>query len=214
MRRVALLLFLVISVSLAMSGVSHVRRASAQSKPETTPMQTPPKTTAPPPGGMTPPPAGNMAPPPGMPPSDHVMPPFVFNQAHADSQVAEMLEHIKGKEDMPAESVYKNIKIFKGMPAKRIPPMMVMNFSRSLGMRCSGCHKRGDFASDENKHKDVARAMWTMQQDINQKYLPDMKIDDDQPTVSCWSCHRGNHEPEVNPGMTSAQPAVQPQPSH
>src|SRR6185369_14874049 len=146
MRRVALLLFLVISVSLAMSGVSHVRRASAQSKPETTPMQTPPKTTAPPPGGMTPPPAGNMAPPPGMPPSDHVMPPFVFNQAHADSQVAEMLEHIKGKEDMPAESVYKNIKIFKGMPAKRIPPMMVMNFSRSLGMRCSGCHKRGDFA--------------------------------------------------------------------
>ena len=210
MRRVALLLFLVISVSLAVSSVSHVRRAAAQSKPsETTPMQTPPKTTAPPPGGM--------APPPGMPPGGpggHAMPPFVFNQAHADSQVAEMLEHIKGKEDMPAESVYKNIKIFKGMPAKRLPPMMVMNFSRSLGMRCGGCHVRGDFASDENKHKDVARAMWTMQQDINQKYLPDMKLEDDAVAVSCWSCHRGSHEPEINPGQPTGQPEGQPQPSH
>jgi len=207
MRRVVLPLFLVISVSLAVSSVSHVSRAVAQAKAtETTPAQTPPRTTAPPSATPGIPPPG--APPAGAPMEGHMQPPpFVFNQAHADSQVAEMLEHIKGKEDMPAESVYKNIKVFKGMPAKRIPPMMVMNFSRSLGMRCSGCHKRGDFASDENKHKDVARAMWTMQQDINQKYLPDMKIDDDQPTVSCWSCHRGNHEPEVNPG-------VQPESSH
>ena len=65
--------------------------------------------------------------------------------------------------------------------------MMVMNFSRSLGMRCSGCHKRGDFASDENDHKKVSRAMWAMQQDINQKYLPAMQIEDDAPPVSCWS---------------------------
>ena len=131
---------------------------------------------------------------------DHAPPPYVWNPARADSQVAEMLEKIKGREDAPAESVYKNIQILKGMPAKRVPRIMVMGFSRSLGMRCSGCHVREDFSSDEKGNKKVARAMWAMTQDINLKYLPDMKdLEDEHAVVNCWTCHRGNHEPEINP---------------
>ena len=128
------------------------------------------------------------------------MRPYVWNKAHADSAIDMMLAHIKGKEDMPAESVYKNIKIFTGMPAKNLPRIMWYGFGRGVGMSCGGCHVRDDFASDDKAQKRTARQMWQMQQDINGKYLSAMKdIEDDMPAVSCWSCHRGSHEPEVDP---------------
>ncbi len=133
--------------------------------------------------------------------------PFVWSKAHADSTIAEMLEHIKGKENMPAESVYKNIKLLTGKPAKLLPAIMVNQFTRSIGVGCGACHVRDDFASDDKAGKRVARQMWAMTQDLNAKYISQMKdIQDDMPVVTCWACHRGQHEPETDPDHPNTGP--------
>jgi len=164
----------------------------------------------PPPGpGSTPPRPGE--PKPGEPQGQR--PPFVWNRARAETLMTAMLDHIKGKEDMPAESVYKNIKILKGMPAKRVAGIMTMGFSRSLGMGCRGCHVHDDFASDSVANKRIAREMWAMVQDINKNKLPAIKdIDVQMPMVNCWTCHRGQHEPETNADAPPKTGQEQPKP--
>jgi len=191
MRRSFVTLIALAVLAAGIATAFHAQLAGAQGPPPGAPGGPPPGMPpgGPPPGGMRPggPPPGGMR-------------PFVWNQAHADSAIAMMLEHIKGKEDMPAESVYKNIKILNGMPAKNLPKIMWYGFARGVGMGCGGCHVRDDFSSDDKAPKRTARQMWAMQQDINKKYLSQMKdIEDDMPAVACWSCHRGQHEPEVDP---------------
>lgn len=172
------------------------------------------------PRGTAQPPPGQGGPKPGeVPGRGGPQQPYVWNPARAETTVMMMLEHIKGKEDMPAESVYKNIKILKGMPAKRLPGIMVMGFSRSLGMRCGGCHVRDNFPSDSLPNKRIAREMWAMVQTINKQTLPGIKdIDVKMPMVNCWTCHRGQHEPETNPDAkrteSQGQEAPKPESSH
>src|SRR5947208_15569646 len=84
-----------------------------------------------PPG--TPRPGG---PPRGMrPPGDRPMMPAATDSfaAERDSIAKAVLADIAGKENMPAESVFKNIKIFKKMPAGRLVNVMNMGFGRALG---------------------------------------------------------------------------------
>ena len=57
--------------------------------------------------------------------------------------------------DQPAEAVYKNIKVFKGTPAKDILPAMQF-MSASLKVNCGFCHAPGDFASDAKEEKGSA----------------------------------------------------------
>ena len=59
-------------------------------------------------------------------------------------------------------------------------------YSTALGVQCNHCHIQGDFASDENPHKDIARMMITMTQEINAKF------EGDTAHVSCFTCHRGD----------------------
>ena len=66
-------------------------------------------------------------------------------------------------------------------------------FTVALGVRCEYCHVRGDFASDENAKKNVARGMIEMEHQIN-GHFPDGKMH-----VSCYTCHRGAAEPAVAP---------------
>ena len=54
-----------------------------------------------------------------------------------------------------------------------------------------------DFASDENKHKDVARDMMRMAMKINKKYFKEPK--DSIAKISCFTCHNGNKEPKEAP---------------
>ena len=72
---------------------------------------------------------------------------------------------------------YKNLKILpKNITAQQIDSVME-HFSKSLGVTCKFCHvgdeatDNWDFASDENKHKLVAREMMTMTDKINDKYF-------------------------------------------
>jgi hypothetical protein len=67
------------------------------------------------------------------------------------------------------------------------------SFRLALGVQCDFCHVKGDFASDENAKKDIARTMIVLAQDVNAKF-PDGKEH-----VTCYTCHRGDQEPKTAP---------------
>src|SRR5678815_841638 len=60
-----------------------------------------------------------------------------FDQAQ---KLAELTKQIAGKENLPAEQVFKNIQILKGIPAGRLLRIMELGYSRSLGVNCTHCH--------------------------------------------------------------------------
>jgi Photosynthetic reaction centre cytochrome C subunit len=70
---------------------------------------------------------------------------------------------------------------------------IMRKFAAALGGNCQMCHVQGDNASDENPHKVIARHMITMTKEINAKF-PDGKEH-----VTCYTCHRGSHEPATAP---------------
>jgi hypothetical protein len=88
----------------------------------------------------------------------------------------------------------KNLQLLK---PEDIRPMM-RAFTVALGGKCDMCHVQGDFASDENEHKVIARKMIVMTREINTKF-PDGKEH-----VTCYTCHRGSHEPKTAPDAAPA----------
>jgi hypothetical protein len=70
--------------------------------------------------------------------------------------------------------------------------------TQGLGVHCDACHIAGDFSSDENPKKAIARHMFEMTRDINAKF-PDGKEH-----VTCYTCHRGAVEPLTAPAAADA----------
>jgi cytochrome c553 len=106
------------------------------------------------------------------------------------------------------DPIYKNLKILPKNITKQQMDSVMHHFSLSLGVRCNFCHMRNDstktwdFASDENKHKLVARDMMRMMDKINDKYF-DMtsgkKDLDTKLMVTCYTCHHGATDPATIP---------------
>ena len=46
----------------------------------------------------------------------------------------------------------------------------MQHHAASLGVQCTFCHVKGDFASDDNEHKAMDRTMIAMTQEINAKF--------------------------------------------
>ena len=177
----------------------------------------------PPPGGPgSPPPGGPGGPPPGGPGQgmgqgmrggNFAPPPYPGDTTFAerDSLMKQVMKDIAGKEEMPAESVFKDIQILKGRKAGDIPRVMNYGFGRALAVSCYFCHAKNDWAKDEKKEKKIARAMSKMVSGINADYIS--KIDelvekgpdgqDRHPTVNCGTCHRGSSRMG---GMGGARP--------
>jgi len=136
-------------------------------------------------------------------------------QAKAPFDEAKALEDLKkqiaGRENEPAEAVFKDIQVLKGVPAGRIPLIMEKGFSDSLGVTCTFCHKPEDWTVAANHHHPIARQMWTMTQEINNRLLPTVQ-DLKNAQVNCTTCHRGQKKPALNLPSPAAQP--QPQPGH
>src|SRR5438477_11994832 len=114
----------------------------------------------------------------------------------------EVMESIKGKEKLPADSVFKNIKVIKGkssVSAEHLLWMMNWGWSAELGVSCSHCHVIGKWESDSLDTKDIARGMWNMRVEINSAILPGItgKNYDKDPAVSCITCHRGKPIPDA-----------------
>ena len=144
----------------------------------------------------TPPPG---SPPPGAPPAGENRPKPTPAQLAAmrDTVTQMMLSKIAGKENAPAESVFKNIKVMKGIPAGRFLNIMNKGFGNSLGVGCGHCHVMGGkWDSDDKKNKQVARDMWNMTQTINNDLLAKIpNLDEDNRFVNCTTCHRGDTTP-------------------
>ncbi len=71
---------------------------------------------------------------------------------------------------------------------------LMRSYTAALGVRCDYCHVRGDFASDENRKKLVARRMITMVENINSNNFANNRV-----KVTCYTCHRGAQEPPMAP---------------
>ena len=119
------------------------------------------------------------------------------NAARRDSAAAMILRSIAGHENEPAESVFKNIKILKGVPAGRLVNIMNLGFGRSLGVSCGFCHVPGKWDLDDKEEKNTARLMFAMVQTINRDYISKVPVDSGgpRPVVNCFTCHRGNPRP-------------------
>jgi photosynthetic reaction center cytochrome c subunit len=92
----------------------------------------------------------------------------------------------------PAELVYKNIQVLKGVPADQLIPAMQF-ITASLGVQCDFCHLEKAFEKDEKETKQKARKMMRMMFAINKDNF------DGQREVTCYACHRGAHKPVVTP---------------
>jgi len=98
------------------------------------------------------------------------------------------------KPPAPAEEVYKNIQIMKGVPALRVRTVM-LNLTTWLGVECTHCHVMGQFDKDDKPAKQTARAMFRMVRTINQDNFPSSN------SVTCWTCHRGAAKPQSLPAQ-------------
>src|SRR5215213_978491 len=119
-----------------------------------------------------------------------------FNQAGA---IAKLKEQIKGKEKEPAEKVFKNIQMMKGVPAERLLAIMQMGYARSLGVTCTHCHTPEKWEAEDKPTKQIARDMAAMVKTINGELLKNIKnLQSASPTVNCTTCHRGQVKPALN----------------
>jgi photosynthetic reaction center cytochrome c subunit len=118
-----------------------------------------------------------------------------------------------GSSGPKAEDVYKNIQVFKGLPADQV--LITMRFIRaSLGVACTYCHAEpenevvqekspsarglpGWWADEpgreiETPKKQVARMMIRMTAALNRESFGG------RAEVTCFTCHRGNAHPASN----------------
>lgn len=171
MRRSAALVFVVIAVLLAVTAVrSMLTDAVAQGRP---------------PGA------------PGMPQFAPV--PGDSFAAERDSLMNVVLRSIAGKENVAAESVFKDIQVLKGVPAGRLPRIMNMGYGRSLGVRCAHCHVPDQWEKNDKREKQIARDMADLSRALNTELLPKIRnLKSEHPVVNCTTCHRGQVKPATN----------------
>jgi hypothetical protein len=119
------------------------------------------------------------------------------NQEVNDRFMKQLSERIVGRENEPAERVFKNIQWLKGVTAGRLLRIMNGGYSRALGVNCTHCHVEQDFASDVKRPKLAAREMAVMHRMINEQLRKMQNLETKAPerAISCSTCHRG----AVNP---------------
>ncbi|HEY2163218.1 MAG TPA: photosynthetic reaction center cytochrome c subunit family protein [Gemmatimonadaceae bacterium] len=111
--------------------------------------------------------------------------------------VAQIMGEIAGREYQPAEQVFKNIQVLKGITAAELVHKMDKEYATPLSWNCTNCHRlanQGNWASDTATDKKRARFMQQMTNDINLVTLPKL-YPKDTPKVTCATCHRGYNEP-------------------
>ena len=135
--------------------------------------------------------AASVSPP--QPSASPISAPTALSDAAVENQqaLARIKEFLAGRENEPAEKVFKNIELLRGKPAGRLPGMMSA-LTGLLGARCSTCHVAGNFASDELAAKQTARRHFAMQAMLNRDYFADRNA------ITCLTCHHGHLQPPTN----------------
>ncbi len=118
------------------------------------------------------------------------------NQEVNQRFVKRISQEIAGRENQPAEQVFKNIQSLKGVPAGRLLSIMNLGYSRALGVTCTHCHLEEDFASDEKRPKRATREMMVMHRMINEQLgkMQNLKEAKNR-AINCSTCHRGAVDP-------------------
>jgi len=86
----------------------------------------------------------------------------------------------------------------KVLPADANIRQTMTAFRTALGVQCTYCHVQGDFASDDNPKKNMARNMMRIAADINASFA------DGKRHVTCYTCHRGEAKPKSEPPAAGA----------
>lgn len=103
-------------------------------------------------------------------------------------------DSIRGKENMAADSVFKNIKTLKGKSAEQV--LSIMNsWGHALGVTCKFCHDLNDFASEKPRHFNQTREMVEMTNRLNKEILASLKTFRQPVVMGCISCHNEMKEP-------------------
>jgi len=119
-----------------------------------------------------------------------------FDQAQA---LENLRKAIAGQENKPAEEVFKNIQMLKGMPAGRLLRVMELGYARSLGVNCAHCHMADAWEKEDKPTKQIAREMSAMVGVINNDQLKKIKnLKSPNPIINCTTCHRGQTRPALN----------------
>ena len=119
-----------------------------------------------------------------------------FDQAQA---LENLRKAITGQENKPAEEVFKNIQMLKGMPAARLLRVMEMGYARSLGVNCTHCHVADAWEKEDKPTKQIAREMNAMMTVINNDQLKKIKNHKGpNAIINCTTCHRGQTKPALN----------------
>ena len=115
-----------------------------------------------------------------------------------DSLMNAMLRRIAGKESLPADSVFLNVKRLGAFPAGTFVRVMG-SFAKALGVSCGHCHTVGQWDAEDKPQKQVAREMWAMMGRINTELLPAIpNLRSPRPIVNCTTCHRGQVKPALD----------------
>ncbi len=103
----------------------------------------------------------------------------------------------------PAVVDTPTVKVLTGLTVPEFEAEM-QRMTQALGASCGTCHARGNFASETNPRKAVARRMLEMTKAINQQFFPDYKPEDGSSRlgrISCFTCHQGELHPKAPPPL-------------
>ena len=94
------------------------------------------------------------------------------------------------------------VKVLTGLTAPVFEEEM-RQMVQALGVSCGYCHVRGNFATDENPNKLVARRMLEMTKALNAAHFPDYRPKEGDSVlgrVTCFTCHQGDAKPRMAAG--------------
>lgn len=118
-----------------------------------------------------------------------------------------------------------NLKVLpKDLTGQQVHDIM-KQWEASLGIQCGSCHAedpdntgpdeqpRLKFADDSKPMKAVARAMYTMTEEINSNYIA--RLEGSGMPVTCGTCHRGHVSPDPfeAPLQQAQRPPIPAQPA-
>ena len=93
------------------------------------------------------------------------------------------------KKEIPNPTNLKVLKVTSGPEVRQI----MRTFTSGLGVQCNYCHVQGNFASDDNPKKEVARHMIELTAKTNGQFA------DGKMHVTGYTCHRGKNIPDTAP---------------
>ena len=117
--------------------------------------------------------------------------PFAADRAKYMDRVK---KDIAGQENVSADSVFLNVKVFKNLPAERFLGIMD-RWGQALGVSCDHCHVNNEWASEVKAPKEISRQMVGLTNRLNTDLKSIQAIKSDDPSVSCYTCHRGDITP-------------------